>query len=109
MEALSIPTWMIHVASVIEWIVTIWLVWTYGDVSGNRGWRWFALAMLPALVGAMAACTWHFFENPTTLDWLVTLQASMTMVGNTTLMAAAWWLWYQSRNRPLDKLKTGDK
>jgi hypothetical protein len=41
----------------------------------------------------MCACTWHFFDNAASLEWLVTLQASMTVVGNCTQMVAAWWIW----------------
>ena len=93
MHALSIPTWIIHVSSVIEWIAAIWLIWIYGEVSGNRAWWALSLAMLPALVSAMCACTWHFFENMKSLEWLVTLQAAMTVVGNFTLLAASWWIW----------------
>ena len=93
MHALSIPTWIIHVSSVIEWIAAIWLIWIYGEVSRNRAWWALSLAMLPALVSAMCACTWHFFENMKSLEWLVTLQAAMTVVGNFTLLAASWWIW----------------
>lgn len=100
MHALSIPTWIIHVSSVIEWIMAIWLIWTYSEVTQNPAWRWFALAMLPALVGAMCACTWHFFDNSTDLEWLVTLQASMTVIGNMTLCGAAGLLWSQRQPNP---------
>lgn len=100
MHALSIPTWIIHVSSVIEWIGAIWLIWIYGELTRNRAWWGLSLAMLPALVSAMCACTWHFFDNPPTLDWLVTLQAAMTVVGNVTLMLAAWWLWKQRDRIP---------
>lgn len=93
MHALSIPTWIIHISSVIEWIAAIWLIWTYGEVSRNRAWWALSLAMLPALVSAMCACTWHFFDNAESLEWLVTLQAAMTLFGNFTLLAAAWWIW----------------
>jgi hypothetical protein len=92
MHALSIPTWIIHVSSVIEWILAIWLIANYGDLTKNRRWYALSFAMLPALVSAMCACTWHFFDNATELEWLVTLQASMTLIGNFTLWAAAWWL-----------------
>ncbi|NJN38320.1 MAG: DUF2499 domain-containing protein [Acaryochloridaceae cyanobacterium CSU_3_4] len=95
MHVLSIPTWIIHVSSVIEWITAIWLIWIYSEVSRNPAWRWFALAMLPALVGAMCSCTWHFFDNAPDLEWLVTLQASMTLFGNLTLCGAAALLWSQ--------------
>jgi hypothetical protein len=93
MHALSIPTWIIHVSSVIEWVVAIWLIWTYSEVSRNPAWRALSLAMLPALVSAMCACTWHLFDNASGLEWLVTLQAAMTLVGNMTLCAAGWWIW----------------
>lgn len=93
MHALSIPTWIIHVSSVLEWAAAIVYVWRYGEVMQQGAWRALAWAMVPALVSAMCACTWHFFDNPDNLGWLVTLQASMTVVGNCTLMAAAWWIW----------------
>jgi hypothetical protein len=48
------------------------------------------LAMLPALVSAMAACTWHAFDNATELQGLVVLQAACTAIGNTGMAAAAW-------------------
>jgi hypothetical protein len=97
MHALSIPTWIIHISSVIEWIAAIWLIWTYAGVSRNPAWRGLALAMLPALISAMCACTWHLFDNPLNLEWLVTLQAAMTLVGNVTLCVAAWWIWRSTR------------
>jgi hypothetical protein len=97
MHALSIPTWFIHVSSVIEWIAAIWLIWVYGEITQNRTWWALSLAMLPALVSAMCACTWHFFDNPDSLQWLVTLQASMTVLGNFTLMMAGWWIWRSAK------------
>lgn len=102
MHALSIPTWIIHVSSVIEWIAAIWLVWSYGDVTENQSWRALSLAMLPALVSAMCACTWHFFDNSLALSWLVTVQAAMTVLGNCTLCAAAWLIW-RSANQAKSK------
>ena len=34
-NALSLPTWAIHVSSVIEWTAAMALVWRYADVSGE--------------------------------------------------------------------------
>lgn len=99
MHALSIPTWVIHVSSVLEWVAAIWLIWTYADVSGNRAWRSLSLAMLPALVSAMCACTWHFFDNSIALNWLVTLQAAMTAIGNFTLLIAGWHIWHTAKTQ----------
>lgn len=93
MHALSIPTWMIHISSVIEWIAAIWLVWTYGEIKGDRTWRILSFAMLPLLISAMCACTWHYFDNSQALEWLVILQAATTLIGNCTLCLAGWLIW----------------
>jgi len=98
MNALSIPTWFIHTSSVLEWIVAIWLIWRYGELTRNPAWWGLSFGMLPALISAMCACTWHFFDNAPSLEWLVMLQASTTVLGNCTLMLAGWWLW---RTAPL--------
>jgi|TARA_B100002051_G_scaffold249838_1_gene260845 hypothetical protein len=82
MHELSFGTWWIHIASVIEWILAIVLI-------KRRGLTSLALAMLPALVSAMAACTWHLFDNSETLRGLVVLQASLTLLGNIALALAA--------------------
>ncbi|MCU0566272.1 MAG: DUF2499 domain-containing protein [Oculatellaceae cyanobacterium Prado106] len=93
MNALSIPTWIIHVSSVLEWVVAIWMIWTYSEATQNPAWRSLSFAMLPALISAMCACTWHFFDNDLSLTWLVTVQAATTLIGNFTLCGAAWWIW----------------
>lgn len=97
MHALSIPTWMVHVSSVLEWVAAIWFIWQYAEASGHLAWRALSFGMLPALISAMCACTWHFFDNAPALYWLVTLQAAMTVVGNCTACLAAWWIWRQSK------------
>jgi Protein of unknown function (DUF2499) len=97
MNALSIPTWIIHISSVLEWVAAIWLIWIYGEITQNRAWWTLSGAMLPALISAMCACTWHFFDNVPALSWLVTLQAAMTMIGNGTVCIAAWWIWKTSQ------------
>lgn len=33
-NALSLPTWVIHISSVIEWVVAMALVWQYAEVTG---------------------------------------------------------------------------
>ena len=48
--------------------------------------------MLPALVSAMAACTWHLFDNSEALRGLVVLQAGSTVAGNVAVAAATFHL-----------------
>ena len=92
MHALSLPTWWIHVASVVEWILAMCAIQSWGIQRREREWQWLALAMLPALISAMAACTWHLFDN-SALKGLVVLQAGCTVLGNCTMAVAAWWIW----------------
>lgn len=66
-----------------------------GQVRQEKGWRWLSLAMLPALVSAMAACTWHLFDNSSDLQGLVVFQAALTTLGNGALAWATWNLWRQ--------------
>ena len=97
MHALSLPTWWIHVTSVLEWVVAMVAIQRLGVARREGGWRWLSLAMLPALVSAMAACTWHLFDNTPALQGLVVLQAGLTTLGNGTLALAAWNLLRQQR------------
>ena len=41
--------------------------------------------MIPNLVGAMCAITWHIYDNQAGLYGLVTLQGIFTLIGNSTL------------------------
>ena len=90
MHALSLPTWWIHVASVLEWGLAMGAIQHWGKRRGEPEWSWLALAMTPALVSAMAACTWHLFDTAAALDGLVVLQAGCTLLGNATMALAAW-------------------
>ncbi|XP_057463532.1 uncharacterized protein LOC130753466 isoform X3 [Actinidia eriantha] len=69
-NALSLPTWAIHVSSVVEWITAMALVWQYGEKSGNESWKGLSWGMVPLLGGAFCACTWHFFYNSEALEIL---------------------------------------
>ena len=97
MHALSLPTWWIHVTSVLEWVVAMVAVQRLGVARREGGWRWLSLAMLPALVSAMAACTWHLFDNSPNLQGLVVFQAGLTTIGNAALALAGWNLLRQQR------------
>ncbi|MFZ4804721.1 MAG: DUF2499 domain-containing protein [Synechococcus lacustris] len=93
MHALSFHTWVIHISSVLEWVLAMGAVLLWGERRGEGQWRWLALAMAPALASALCACTWHLYDNDPQLHWLVTVQASLTLGGNCCLAAAAWQIW----------------
>lgn len=88
-NALSFPTWIIHVSSLLEWLVAMGLVWRYADVSGNQRWKGLTWGMLPLHTSGICACTYHLFYNAPSLNVLVALQAFLTCFGNITMAAAA--------------------
>ena len=59
------------------------------NFSNFKIYYWLSIAMVPNLIGAMCAITWHIFDNQTGLYGLVTLQGIFTFIGNSTLALAA--------------------
>ena len=88
MHELSFGTWLIHISSVIEWIYTILIIKKISNFKKLDIYYWLSLAMIPNLIGAMCAITWHIFDNQTALYGLVTLQGIFTLIGNSTLAIA---------------------
>lgn len=89
-NALSLPTWIIHVSSLIEWLVAMGLIWEYADVTGIRAYKGLTWGMVPCHASGIAACTFHLFYNAPTLNAVVASQAGLTVVGNATCAIAAY-------------------
>lgn len=89
-NALSFPTWVIHVSSLVEWLVAMGLVWKYAEVSNNPRWKGLTWGMLPLHTSGICACTYHLFYNAPSLNVLVAIQAALTCFGNFTMAAAAY-------------------
>lgn len=78
------------------------LFWKYAEVTGNPLWKGMTWGMLPSLGSAMCACTWHFFYNAPSLEFLVALQAGFEQGTEgsrpgvwvcTDLGSGAWLVW----------------
>ena len=89
MHELSFGTWLIHISSVIEWIVAIFVIKKISTYKNYHLFFWLSLAMVPNLIGAMCAITWHIYDNQESLYGLVSLQGIFTFIGNSTLALAA--------------------
>ena len=89
-NALSLPTWVIHISSLLEWLVAMGLVWRIGIASGNRKWQGLTWAMIPSHSSGICACVYHLFYNAPSVGYVVILQAALTFLGNTTLAFAAY-------------------
>ena len=97
MHALSFGTWLIHISSVIEWIYAIFIINKISNFKNLDIFYWFSLAMIPNLIGAMCAITWHIYDNQLALYGLVTLQGIFTFVGNSTLAIATITIYKRSK------------
>ena len=97
MHELSFGTWVIHISSVLEWIATIFVINKVSNYYNYRKYYWFGLAMVPNLIGAMCAITWHIYDNSFELYGLVTLQGIFTIIGNTTLAIASFHIYKNSK------------
>lgn len=89
-NALSIPTWAIHVSSLIEWVIAMGYIWQYAEASGNPRWRGLTVAMIPCHSSGLCAVTWHLLYNAPALAPVVAAQAALTCFGNTAIAFAAW-------------------
>jgi len=89
LHELSFGTWLIHISSVIEWIFTIFVISKISKYEEYNLFFWLSLAMVPNLIGAMCAITWHIYDNQENLYGLVSLQGIFTFIGNSTLALAA--------------------
>eukprot|EP00571_Detonula_confervacea_P017770 CAMPEP_0172311554 /NCGR_PEP_ID=MMETSP1058-20130122/15112_1 /TAXON_ID=83371 /ORGANISM="Detonula confervacea, Strain CCMP 353" /LENGTH=567 /DNA_ID=CAMNT_0013024777 /DNA_START=35 /DNA_END=1738 /DNA_ORIENTATION=+ len=89
-NALSIPTWAIHFSSVFEYLFAMDTIWRFAETTDNPKWKGLTWGMLPLHASGIAACTYHFFYNPSSLQFVVELQAFFTLLGNLTCAIAAY-------------------
>ena len=98
MHELSFFTWLIHISSVIEWIYAIFIINRISNFAKYKTFYWLSLAMIPNLISAMCAITWHIYDNQDSLYGLVTLQGILTFIGNSTLAIASIFIYKTSLN-----------
>lgn len=87
-NSLTVACWIIHVSSLVEFLVAMGFVWRWADVVGNPTWKGLTWGLLPLHSSGITACTYHLFYNRVPV--LVPIQALLTCVGNTTAAYAAY-------------------
>jgi len=87
-NALSIATWIIHISSLVEFLVAMGFAWRWADITGNKTWKGLTWGLLPLHSSGITACTYHLFYNR--IPFLVPIQAFLTCVGNTTAAIASY-------------------
>lgn len=86
-NALTIACWMIHISSLVEFLVVMDSCWKWSSVTNNPRWKGLSWGLLPLHSSGITACTYHLFYNH--IPFLVPFQALLTCVGNTTAAYAA--------------------
>lgn len=84
----TVACWIIHVSSLVEFLVAMGFAWRWADVVGNPKWKGLTWGLLPLHSSGITACTYHLFYNQ--IPVLVPLQAFLTCVGNITAAVAAY-------------------
>lgn len=87
-NALTVACWIIHVSSLVEFLVAMGFAWRWADVTGNARWKGLTWGLLPLHSSGITACVYHLFYN--SIPVLVPFQAFLTCVGNTTAAYAAY-------------------
>lgn len=82
---LSLPTWVIHVFSVSEWLAAMLLIQRYGLRIGRPELRRFAYAMTPHLLGGLAVLAFH--ASGDRAAGLLAGARVLTFVGSLSLLA----------------------
>ena len=100
-NALTIATWIIHVSSLVEFLVAMGFCWRWADLVKNPTWKSLTWGLLPLHSSGITACVSHLFYNQIAL--LVPLQAFLTCVGNTTVAYAAFTLPHQTDGNPIGR------
>ena len=120
-NALSIPTWAIHFSSVFEFLFAMDIIWKFAHTTQNEKWKGLTWGMLPLHASGICACTYHVFYNIPILQFVVELQAFFTLLGNITVMIAAYriarsngWSWmevnpFNNNNNNYDVDTNGEK
>jgi len=87
-NALTIATWIIHLSSLVEYLVVMGYAWRWADAVNNPTWKGLTWGLLPLHSSGITACTSHIFYNQ--IPILVPFQAFLTFIGNTTSAIAAY-------------------
>jgi hypothetical protein len=87
-NTLTVATWIIHVSSLVEFLVAMGFCWRWADAVQNPKWKGLTWGLLPLHASGITACVSHFMYNQIAV--LVPLQAFLTCLGNMTAAYAAY-------------------
>ncbi|MZP31295.1 DUF2499 domain-containing protein [Heliobacterium undosum] len=78
---LSLPTWFVHIASLIEWAIAVVLVYQLGQRLNQVWLQRLPWAMIPYMLSGVCAIWYHVTYD--TQQWLSDAQSYLTFLGST--------------------------
>jgi hypothetical protein len=84
---LSIPTWFIHISSMVEWGLAALMLYRYGRLIRRRDVEQFALLMLPHWIGGLSVIAFHLTGD--SAMWLLDASKVINMFGSISLLLAS--------------------
>jgi hypothetical protein len=63
MFVLQFCSWIIHVSSLVEFLVAMGFAWRWADIVKNPTWKGLTWGLIPLHTSGITACTYHLFFN----------------------------------------------
>lgn len=84
---LSFPTWVVHISSMVEWLVASILLYRYGKFIGRKDIERFALLMLPHWSGGMCVIIYHLTGD--SVEFWLNASKVINLLGSIALLYAS--------------------
>lgn len=81
---LSLPNWLIHLSSSLEWGVAAFMMYRYGRITGREEIRFFGLSMLPHWFGSFFVLAYHISTD--SIPLLLDLSETINLFGSISLL-----------------------
>ncbi len=84
---LSLPNWLIHISSSLEWGIASFLLYRYGAMIGRKDVQQLGLFMIPHWVGSWFVLAYHIGGD--TIPLLLDLSETVNLLGSIALLYAS--------------------
>jgi len=84
---LSLPNWLIHISSSVEWGIAALLLYRYGKLIDRKDVRRFGLFMVPHWIGSWFVLAYHISGD--TIPLLLDLSETVNLFGSIFLLSAS--------------------
>lgn len=83
---LSLPNWIVHISSSLEWGIAALMLFRYGKLAGRPEISFFGLAMLPHWTGSFFILGYHLSTD--SIPLLLDLSETINLFGSVALLLA---------------------